>query len=230
MSVVLNSDTDLDSDFSTVTTVWVGSATIPPNFFTDQRFPNLSYLHVMLWIERNKSPLVVQSSSLEKLLAANIGIEQVILDCPNLTNLNISNNEIRSLLDWGSGPGSLGCPSLKYLICSHNMLTDLSLEIASLEVLDCSVNRLSKLHLECPSLRQLHCVYNQLSELPLDLPFLERLSCSHNPLQNLHGLEFSSSLRELSCPSSLAKEAKMLKDMHLPDLQIRTSFLSCWQR
>jgi len=228
MSVTIKSNTDLDSDFSAVTNVWVflggirtvpftaqavATGTISPGFFTDQRFPNLRRLHIIAWSEDNKNPLVVQSSSLENLMAESAGIEEVILDCPKLTKLIISNNYIRSL--------DLKCPSLKYLICHHNELSELSLEISSLEVLDCSVNRLSKLHLECPFLRQLHCVYNQLSEIPLSLPFLECLSCTGNPLLNLHGLEFSS-LRELAYPPSLAKEAMLLKVTHFPDLRFGT--------
>lgn len=216
MPTIIDKDTNLEQDFNSITDLWIDGVDIPPNFFTDQRFPKLKHLSIFN-LRNHIGILMIESSSLVQLMAENCGIEELSMDCPNLNGLNVSNNMIQKI--------DPKCPSLKYLNCCYNRLTELKLNLTSLESLSCTNNNIVKLELECPSLHTLHCSMNRLSELPTNMPFLERVGCSGNRLKNFHGLEFCSELRYLFCSENLIAEAELLRATHLPNLRIETDDL-----
>jgi Leucine-rich repeat (LRR) protein len=213
MKITIDIDTDLEQDFTSVKTIILETSEIPTEFFTDQRFPNLQRLIIRTIEIIGIECLVIQSSSLNHIMAEHCGIKNISLNCSTLECLNVAVNQLQSM--------DLNCPSLKYLNCCYNKLTELQLILPFLIRLECSYNELSKIELRCPSLGVLHCSNNKLTELPNDMPKLYSITCHNNPLTTLNGLEFCYNLRRISCSENLYAEVELLKHAHLPDLDIR---------
>ncbi len=120
---------------------------------------------------------------------------------PSLNYLFCENNQLTEL-------NLSGLPGLNDLNCSGNQLTELNLSgITGLNDLNCSGNQLTELNLSgLTSLAGLNCSGNQLTELNLSgLPGLAGLNCSGNQLTelNLSGL---TSLRDLYCSGNQLTE------------------------
>lgn len=96
-----------------------------------------------------------------------------LINFPNLTKLDCSNNDITNIVN---------IPYLKILICAKNKLDNLDYLPNTLEYLDCSENK----------------NINNLDNLPSSLIFL---NCNHCYIKNLNNLPFS--LKTLRCENNI---------------------------
>jgi Leucine-rich repeat (LRR) protein len=209
MSIIIEENTDYDTDVHPEVTAIHFRRTIVGNFFKDDRFPNLVRLDCY---GNQLRELQVNCPSLQKLWCESNCLTTLELNCPPIVTTATTSRA-------ADGCAIIRCPFLQELRCGDNKLTKLDLICPSLQTLRCSNNKLTKLELNCPSLRMLLCSYNKLTTLDLICPSLLTLWCCDNKLTNLNGLEYCENLSDLRCSESLSGSAEIIKE-HIPNLRV----------
>jgi Leucine-rich repeat (LRR) protein len=148
MKIVIEENTEYDTDVHPEVTKICFKRRIVGNFFKDDRFPNLVHLACS---GNRLTKLNLNCPSLRTLWCYENQLTTLELNCPSLRTLCCEYNKLTTL--------KLNCPSLQKLLCSNNQLTTLELNCPSLQKLWCYNIQLTNLNgLEfCENLSYLEC-------------------------------------------------------------------------
>ncbi len=165
--------------------------------------------------------------NLKVLVCGNVGLDS-LPDLPKqLTILKCYENNLSKLPTLPIHLKYLDCDKnkikdlvlnneLKYVFCSHNLISIISNFSDSLSQMDCSDNRLEYLPIPNQNLEILNCSFNLLKQLPVFYDKVVSLFCSNNALTSISELPknliyFNACVNQISSITQLPTNLKILR-------------------